>query len=139
MRDISSEYTPIQLLTPTLATATRTGTGQLFTPANSSDGDAVAIVHLGAVDGTPDTTSLIVTIEQSATLNGTYTVTKTFPTATAGAQIGSAQVKLDTAKPYVRAVATIAFSGGSTPSIAVGVSLLVRQTVKKSGNVATLA
>lgn len=137
MRKISEAYKVIQLLTPALDTATRTGTGQLFTP-NELD-DAMAIVNVGAVAGTPDTTSLIVTIEQSATLNGTYTVTDTFPAATSGSQIGSRGFKLDTSKPYVRAKATIAFAGGTTPSIANSVSILVKTNVNSSSTPSTLA
>ena len=137
MRKVSEMYKVVQLLTPILSTSTRTGVGQLFTP-NELD-DAMAIVNLGAVAGTPDTTSAIVTIEQSATLNGTYTVTDTFPAATAGAQIGSRGFKLDTSKPYVRAVVTIAFAGGTTPSIANSVSLMVKTNVNSSSTPSTIA
>lgn len=137
MRKVSELYKVIQLATPILSTSTRTGVGQLFTP-NELD-DAMAIVNLGAVAGTPDSLTAVVTIEQSATLNGTYTVTDTFPTATAGAQVGSRGFKLDTAKPYVRAVVTLAFVGGTTPSIANSVSILVKSSVNSSSIASTLA
>jgi len=138
MRDIASMYKPIQLIAPIAMTATVTGVGQLITP--NEDTDAVAVVQLGAVAGTPDSFTAVVTIEASATLNGTYTVLSTFATATAGAQIGTKQVVLPiVSKPYVRAKVTIAFVNGTTPSFVCGVSLLVKQNTNTSSNQTALA
>ena len=139
MRSIAEIYKTLSLITPRLATATVTGTGINVTPQNDSIIEAVALVNIGAVAGTPDSVSCIVTIEQSATVNGTYTVSGTFPTATGATKIGSQQVKLDFTKPFVRAVATIVFVGGITPSIALDVILLVRQNNGSISNVAALS
>lgn len=138
MRTIAESYKPFQLITPQLATATVTGSGVLMTPGEEFD--AIALVSVGAIAGTPDTTSCIVTIEASATSGGTYAAIATFAAATSATQLGSKQVLLTpVSKPYVRAVATIAFTGGTTPSIAIAVDLLVRQTVKSTSVAVALA
>ena len=139
MRNIAEGVKPYQLIAPIAMTATVTGSGVAVTPGQEFDG--VAIVNLGAVAGSPTTTSAIVTIEASATSGGTYTVLSTFVAATAGAQVGTKQVSFNGEVPYafIRAKVTIVFSGGSTPSIVCGVTLLQRQTVKSASNLVALA
>ena len=139
MRNASEMYKPYQLITPQLAAATVTGTGVQFTPNNDSGADAVAVVNIGAIAGAPSATSLIVTIEQSATVGGTYTVTGTFATATAASEVSTLPVKLDTTKPFVRAKATIAFTSGTSPTIAVGVLILVKQNNNSANNATALS
>lgn len=135
--NISAQIKPLQLIAPQAASATVTGTGVQFTPGEIAD--AVAIANIGATTGAPTSFTVIVTIEQSATQGGTYTVSQTFSTATGVNQIGSAQVLLDITKPWVRAKATIAFVGGASPTIVVGVILGVGQRTNSDSNMAVLA
>ena len=127
-RTLNEEYRAIQLSAPAESASTVTGTGQLITPGELVD--ACAIVNVGAVSGTPDSFTAVVTIEQSATLNGTYAVKQTFTTITAGSQIAQKQVILDPSLPYVRAKVTLAFTGGSTPKLFNSVALMLRKAVK---------
>lgn len=137
MKTVAEQYKPVQLIAPQLATSTVTGTG--VSVISGAEVDAVAVVNLGAIAGTPDTTSCIVTIEESATVNGTYTTNTTFATATAGSQIGTKQIVVNRNKPFIRAKATLAFSGGTSPSIAVSCTLLVKQIVSSTASETALA
>lgn len=137
MRNIASKVKTYQLIAPQDAPSTVTGTGLQFTPNELTD--AVAVVSLGAVTGTPTSFTAIVTIEQSDTVNGTYSVSQTFATATAANQAGHKAVALDPAKPFVRAKATLAFVGGTTPSVVVGVNILVAQNNNSDSNAVALA
>ena len=133
MRNVAAYYKPVQLIAPQLATATVNGSAVHIAP--NEEADAVAIVNVGAIAGAPDTTSLIVTILASATSGGSYDTIATFPAATGATQIGTKAVIINTAKyAYVKATATIAFTNGTTPSIAIGVSLLSLQTVASDNN-----
>lgn len=129
---------PIQLIAAQSATATVTGTGQNVTPGELLD--AMAIVSLGAPTGAPSTQSMIVKIQASATVGGTYSDLATFNTSTSGtASVGSVQVILDPTKPFVRALATIAFTGGTAPAYPIAVTLLPRQSVATDSNLVSLA
>lgn len=139
MRSAAEKYKPYQLQAPIALTATTSGSGVQFTPGNDSGTDAVAIVSLGAIGGAPSTTSVVVTIEQSATSGGTYANRATFATATAGAEVSTLQLRLDPAKPFVRATTTITFSGGTSPSIVTGVVILVKQNNNTVNNETALS
>ena len=137
MRNLADIAKPVQLIAPISMTATVTGTGQSVIAGSQQD--AVAIVSLGAVSGAPSATSVIVTIEESDAVGGTYTTNATFATATAGGQVGTKEITIKPTKPFLRAVVTIAFTGGTTPAIVAGVDLLVRKIVATDSNEVALA
>ena len=139
MRTVADLYKPLQLIVPQAATATVTGSGVAFTPNNDPLVDATAIVNIGATSGAPTSFTVVVTIEQSVTSGGTYTVTDTFVTATAASQNSIRGLKLDPTKGFVRAKATIAFVGGTSPTIAIAVNILVRQNNGSATNATALA
>lgn len=122
------------LIAPQLATATVTGSAVGFEPQNDPRCMATAIATVGASAGTPTSFTVIYTITQSATSGGSYTTTATFPTSTAINEVQALGFNLDTSKPFVKGVATIAFVSGTTPSIAIGLTLLVRQNSASASN-----
>lgn len=119
--------------------ATASGTGLQVTPGQNADYDAVAVLDVGAATGTPTSYTLDVTVEESATVNGTYDTLATFGQVTADNQVAHLPVVINPAKPFIRATATIAFTGGTSPTIPVSVVLLVRQNVNAVTNRETLA
>lgn len=134
MRSPIDMYKVYQLIKPQLATATVTGTGVQFTPNNDPLVDAFALANVGSAAGTPDSFTVVYTIEQSATVGGTYTVTDTFATGTTATQSSARAFKLDSSKPFVRAKATIAFVNGTTPSIAIACDIFVKQNNASTSN-----
>lgn len=138
MRDVASSVNPFLILSGQALTATASGTGVNVTPSELFDAMAVAVI--GVATGTPTSFTVVITIENSATVNGTYTTLATIPgTATVAGQTGSVQVKVNPLKPFIRATATIVFVGGTSPAINVAVALLVRQSVSTDSNNDTLA
>lgn len=143
MKQLAPQFKAYNILPAKSQTATASGTGLQVTPGNSPAYDAVAVVNVGAVTGAPATVSVIVTIEESATVGGTYTTNTTFATiatvVAAGGEISHLPVVINPAKPFVRATATIVFTSGTSPAINIGVSLLVKQSVSSDSNEAALA
>lgn len=137
MKNYAAALKPYLILTPLAQAATASGTAKQFTPGELKD--AIAVVLVGATSGTPDSFTVVVTIEQSATSGGSYTATATLPTNTTANQVGTQQVILDQTKPWVRATATIAFVNGTSPKINVGVALLVAQVVASDSNLGILS
>jgi len=133
------QYKPVQLLIPLPQAATAHGVAVNVVPGESPAYDAIAIVSLGAVTGTPDSFSVIVTIEESATSGGTYDTLATFATATGTTNVASKPFTINPAKPFIRATATIAFVNGTSPKIPVDVIALIHQSVATSTNEGALA
>ena len=138
MINVSAKYKPFLLIAAQTATATVNGSAVQLT---GDEQDGVAIVCLGAVMGGPSAQTCTVTISASATQNGTYTTIATFPTSTAGtAQVGTARVLVNQGLySWVKATATIAFTGGTTPSFPLSVVLLQNQTIETDSNIASLS
>lgn len=143
MKQLAPQVKAYNILPAKAQTATASGTGLQVTPGNSPAGDAIAIANIGAVTGAPSTVSCIITVEESATVGGTYDTLATFATiatvVAAGGEISHLPVTINPAKPFIRATATISFSGGTSPAINVGVSLLVKQNVSSDSNEAALS
>lgn len=135
---IATMVKPYQLIAPQLlGAATTHGTGKQITPGELKDG--VAVVSIGAVAGTPDSFTVVVTIEESATLNGTYDTLATFDTATAANEIATKPIVFNPAKPFVRATVVTAFVNGTSPTVAVGVNLLEQQVAESTSNEGALS
>lgn len=132
-------FKPYQILIPAANAATVHGVGLNVIPGESPAYDAIAIASLGAVTGTPDSFTVVITVEESATLNGTYDTLGTFATATGVGNCGTLPIKINPAKPYVRATATIAFVNGTSPKIIVDCVLLVRENVASDTNATALS
>lgn len=132
-------FKPYNILIPVAQTATAHGVGLNVIPGESPAYDAIAIATLGAVTGAPDSFTVAITVEESATVGGTYDTIGTFVTATAGGEISTLPVTIKPAKPFIRATATIAFVNGTTPAIPVDVVLLVRENVATDSNETALA
>lgn len=139
MRSPVDSYKVYQLIKPQLATATVTGTGVQFTPNNDAKTDAFAVVNVGSTAGTPTSFTVVFTIEQSTAVGGTYTVTDTFATGATATQNSARACTLDSAKPFVRAKATIAFVDGTTPSIAISANIFVKQNNASTSNNSALS
>lgn len=128
----------VSLIANQSAAATVTGSAVSIAPGERTD--AVLVASIGAVTGAPSTESITIKIQKSATSGGTYVDLATFTASTAGtAQVGTLAVILDPSQPFIKAVATIAFSGGSSPAYPVAVSLLVAQTVATDSNLSALS
>lgn len=136
-KNIAASVKPYMILTPSAMAATASGTGLKVTPGELYD--AVAIALIGATSGTPDSFTVAITVENSATVGGTYTTIGTFATAVTASETGQIQITIDPTKPFIRATATIAFVNGTSPKINVGVVLLVRQSVNSDSNLQALA
>lgn len=143
MKQLAPQFKAYNILPAKAQTATASGTGLQITPGNSPAYDAVAIANVGAVTGAPSVVSVIITVEASATVGGTYSTIGTFATiatvVAAGGEVSHIPVTLDPSKPFVRATATISFTTGTSPAINVGVTLLVKQNVSSDSNLAALA
>ena len=137
MKNLASTFKPVLLIGNQSATATVTGSAVDIRPGELTD--AVLIAAIGAVTGAPSTQSITIKIQNCATSGGTYTDLATFTASTAGtAQVGSVQVILDPTKPFHKAVATIAFTGGTTPAYPVAVTLLLKQADATDNNLVAL-
>lgn len=132
-------FKPYQILIPISRTATGSGVGVQVTPGENADYQAIAIASLGAVTGSPSSFTAVITVEESATVNGSYTTNTTFATATGTGNIGTLPVKINPAKPFIRATATLAFVAGTTPAVIVDVVLLMKENVATDSNETTLA
>lgn len=134
MKITSESNALLLLIPPQVATATVTGSAVQFTPNNDPRCQATAIAMVGGTPSAPTSFTVIYTITQSATSGGTYTTTATLPTATGTNENQAYAVTLDTTKPFIKGVATIAFVGGSTPSVCIGLSILVKQNNASASN-----
>ena len=116
-RQIGSAINPKLGITPQTATATVTGTGIDC----SGYEEVVYALMVGAVSGT--TPTLDAKIQESATVGGTYTdiTGAVFAQVTTATHQLHLSVRVNTAKPFQRVLATIA---GTTPSYALSVALL---------------
>jgi len=115
------------------AAATVSGTGLQVTPGENPDFDAAVIVNVGAATGTPDSYTATITIEECATVGGSYTTNKALTVITAAGSVHTA-IRVNPAKPFIRATAVIAFVNGTSPKLPIAVDLLVKQTVASDSN-----
>lgn len=132
-------FKSVGILLPKALTATASGTPVLITPGENADYEAIAVVQNGAATGSPTSYTLAVTVEESATSGGTYDTIATFTTITADNQVSHLPVKINPAKPYIRATATIAFVGGTSPAVVPAVALLMKENVASDSNEPTLS
>lgn len=141
-KNIAAQVKPVSLIANQSAAATVTGSA-VDIRTGGILGDAAYIVAVGAPTGSPSTQSVIFKLTQSATSGGTYTdvPNSTFTAATGGtAQVGSKGVILDPVNyPFVKAVATIAFTGGSSPALPITAILVKRMGVATDSNLTDLA
>lgn len=139
--NLASKVKPAVLIAGQSATATVTGSAVDIRSMNIKD--AIFVVTIGAPTGSPSTQSCIYKLTQSATSGGTYTdvANSTFTAATGGtAQVGTKGVILDPVNfPFVKAVATIAFTGGTSPAFPIAASLLKAVAVASDSNLQDLA
>lgn len=138
MENLAPLFKSYGILLPKAQTATASGTGKNVVPGESPSYDAIAVVANGAATGSPTSYTLAVTVEESATVNGTYDTIGTFTTITGDNQVSHLPVTINPAKPFIRATATIAFVGGTSPAVLVGCTLLVRENVASDSNEPTL-
>ena len=136
--NLAPKFKTYNVLIPKLQTATASGVGINVVPG-SPELQAIAIASLGAATGAPSSYTVIITVEESATLNGTYDTLGTFATCTGAGNIAALPVLVSPAKPFIRATATIAFVGGTSPAVPVGVVLLVPQNVNTDSNLSVLS
>lgn len=135
---IATMVKPYQLIAPqALAAATTHGTGVQVTPGELKDG--MATVNIGATSGTPDSFTVVVTIEESATLNGTYDTLVTFDTATGQNEVATKPITLNPAKPFIRATVVTAFVNGTSPKVGVGVVLHQQEVDETASNEGALS
>jgi len=108
----------IQLTAPDNVSASGQGTGQ---DVRVYHGRALGICNIKGGTGTSQT--LDVKLQESATVNGTYTDISgaTFTQATSADVVNTCEVDLDAAKRFIRARYIL---GGSTPAFDFGVTLV---------------
>lgn len=119
--DIGSQIKNVVGKVPTAQTAaTVNGTGvSRMTPGGGVGYESCVVsTHLGASAGTPDSFTVIVTLEDSDAVGGTYaTYSTALTTLTAINTSTTKSFDLRGAKEFVRVATVAAFVGGSTPSI----------------------
>lgn len=95
---------------------------------------AVFTVVTGAIAGAPTSQSVNAKLQHSDTSGGVYTDISgaTLSTITAGNASGEINVDLSSAKRYVRVVLTVAFVGGTTPTIGVSATYCLGEADAKN-------
>ena len=131
------KFKAYQILIPAANAATVHGVGLQVTPGEQYD--AIAVASLGAVTGTPDSFTCVITVEESATVNGSYDTLATFATGTGTTNVAHVPVTINPAKPFIRATATLAFVNGTSPKLIVDVVLLVQQIDATDSNLEVLS
>ena len=142
MKQRAPQVKAYTILAPKAQTATASGVGLQVTPGNSPSYDAIAVVSAGIVTGAPSAVSVVITIEECATVGGSYTTNTTFATIATVLAAGITShlpITINPAKPFLRATATITLTGGSSPAIPLSVVLLVKQNVSSDSNEVALA
>ena len=94
----------------------------------------VFTVITGQASGSPTTQSVILKLQECATSGGSYADVSgaTLAAITANSTGGELNVNLKTLKRYVKAILTVAFTGGSTPKIEVGATYSLGEADVKS-------
>jgi hypothetical protein len=94
--------------------------------------------QVGAVTGAPTTSSVITTLQHSQD-NATWTTylpdgvtAATTAALTAANSDNSLSIDLTLAQRFIRAVTTVAFTGGATPAVLVAVDLMIAGEVKNA-------
>lgn len=142
MEQLAPQFKSYAILPSKAYAATTSGTGLNVIPGESPSYDAVAVANVGLVTGAPSAVSVIITVESSATVGGTYATIATFATVAtvvAAAEVSHIPVTINPAQPFIRATATIVFTTGTSPAIPLAVTLLVRESVNTDSNEAALA
>lgn len=118
MQTLAHNYKAFSLIRPQTLTAATSGSGQ---DLKEYQGDAVAVVDLGAASGTSATCTVTI---QGSNDNSNWTTLTTFGTLTdtSDNKLACGRVNFS-AYRYVRADIAI---GGTSPSFALGVTLLAR-------------
>jgi hypothetical protein len=87
------------------------------------------LCELGAVTGTPDATSVVFTVEQTADASGSpdtpAAITGATVTLTAENTQGVIDVDLDGVERYVRVKSVTTFTGGSSPKVQVSAPIIL--------------
>ena len=102
-----------------LTTLTRvTTTGKACVQIDKMPARGLPIEVIAAADtGTSTDKTIVVTIEASATVDGTYIVVATFPTLTHGFSVTRMVRNVATQKSFLRSVETVAGSNGTISSV----------------------
>ena len=142
MKQLAPQFKAYAIQPAKALTATASSTGVQVTPGNSPSYDAVIVANIGAVTGAPSAVSCALVVEESATSGGTYTTNTAFATiatVVAASEVSHLPITINPAKPFVRVTATISFTGGTSPTIPVAVTLLVKQNVASDSNESALS
>jgi hypothetical protein len=100
-----------------------TVTGSAITKGDAQS--AVLFGFTGAATGTPTTTSVTYKVQDCATSGGTYADFATASAAIGASATSTTNVNLAGAKAYLKVVATVAFTGGSTPAVQLCAALVL--------------
>lgn len=137
MLKLSEEIKPLDILPPVNITSdtTTSGTGQ---DVQAFEDDALAVLTLGTI--APDGANVVVNIQGSDAVGGTYTTITSFTAVAGTGDNRTAAIPVNiagTSRAFVRAQVV---TTGSTTGCQIAVSLLVRPTVAASDiNSATAA
>lgn len=85
----------------------------------------VACAYVGAATGAPSSFSIAFKLEHSDSPSANYTTLAGTERTLTAAGLTEVDVNLRSAKRYVRAVATVTITGGSTPAVPIAVPLVM--------------
>lgn len=128
-RNIGSLIKPVASVRPQAATATVNG-GSVDRIAHNLPLSALMRTALGAVTGAPSSFTVQAKVQDSAD-NSTFADYAPLGTVIQGAVLAAANsddlvpVNLSSARRYVRVVETIAFTGGTSPTIEIAADLIL--------------
>lgn len=130
-RNIGALLSIVTSVAPESSVAATVNGTSIDRQAHSLAGCCVVHQVAGALTGAPTTTSVITKLQDSAD-NSTFADYKpdgvnvaTNTALTAASTENSLSVDLTLARRYIRAVTTIAFTGGSTPSVLVAADIVL--------------
>ena len=124
--DLKNQYEAKNSLEDAAQSGTTAANGSAV-DCDSYRGPIHAVANVGAVTGTPDSFIVTVKLQESDTSGGTYTDLETQSTGVISAAAGCVMVRGIRTKRYVRAVATPAFVGGTSPATTVSANVLGRK------------
>ncbi len=137
-KDIGSAIKCVTTVLPVASgAATNTGAAVDRMPSGGAEGydSAVLVVHIGAATGTPTSFTVDAVIHESDASGSGFAVcspTIAMTQQTTGSQLQQVDFDCSKLKRYLKAVVTVAISGGSSPTVPVSATLVLGGAAKKA-------
>ncbi|MBN1253986.1 MAG: hypothetical protein JXA50_01765 [Deltaproteobacteria bacterium] len=124
MRDLGNEVKTLMAVKPQNQSGDGAVTGEEVDRLGFEN--CVIGFNAGAATGTPSAVAIACKLQECATSGGSFTdISGATVTIDAESQHKQLNVKLAGVKRYIKAVMTVAFTGGSSPTIDVGASIVL--------------